>query len=496
MKVLFINHYFDQDMDELINYRNSDHTFKWISPNYFAQEVRKYLPEEVFSGLTSYYKKELDYSRKRLEKSLEDLLYDLYLLFPFDLLISPSDTFFYIRPLVFACHKIGVPFFVVQKETTISPGTMERHAFDIGKYYPFISDHMTVCSERHKQFWIKAGTDSRFITVTGQPRFDLYFRKNKDDVIKELSISIDRSKKTILFFTYELDAYLEITKEFGNWGSLRNQTEDVLSVLAKKNEYNILIKPHPQHNIEDIKKYKLRISELAGSEGLKSIIFLERSLDARKLIIASDIVVAFQTTALLEALACGKKVIYTFWGETANASKLFIIPFHKYSKLMACVHSPKELSDAIESCRSDQTVKDNEARIGLFSQYLGPFDGNSTSRTWQVIDRIMKNSSFEREQCVTYRNILLAKKDSKLHIEVYKCTFMILINAFILKVFHLFRVNKNTGIVMSYYNKLKKRRLEILSALNKKEYANLELIGKVEDIYVNRIFRMICPKNN
>jgi hypothetical protein len=48
---------------------------------------------------------------------------------------------------------------VVQKETTISPDTMEDHSLIVGEFAPFVSDYMTVCSERHREFWLRAGVD-------------------------------------------------------------------------------------------------------------------------------------------------------------------------------------------------------------------------------------------------------------------------------------------------------------------------------------------------
>ena len=53
--------------------------------------------------------------------------------------------------------RIGVPVVVVQKETTISEATMQTHSAEMRDAAPFIADHMTVCSERHRQFWVRAG---------------------------------------------------------------------------------------------------------------------------------------------------------------------------------------------------------------------------------------------------------------------------------------------------------------------------------------------------
>ena len=86
----------------------------------------------------------------------------------------PTSSSTYVRAAPEACHRLGVPFFVAQKETTISPETMESHAERVRRYAPPIADRMTVCSERHRQFWLRSGADPAAVEVTGQPRFDFY----------------------------------------------------------------------------------------------------------------------------------------------------------------------------------------------------------------------------------------------------------------------------------------------------------------------------------
>ena len=68
----------------------------------------------------------------------------------------------------------GMPVVVVQKETTMSQATMETFSTEVGAAAPFISDFMTVCSERQREFWIRAGPTCDRIEMTGQPRFDVY----------------------------------------------------------------------------------------------------------------------------------------------------------------------------------------------------------------------------------------------------------------------------------------------------------------------------------
>ena len=81
----------------------------------------------------------------------------MYLERAFDVIVLPSDTFFFVRTLPAAAHRLGVPVVVVQKETTISQATMDVFSLEIGVEAPFVSDHMTVCSERQAEFWRRPG---------------------------------------------------------------------------------------------------------------------------------------------------------------------------------------------------------------------------------------------------------------------------------------------------------------------------------------------------
>ncbi len=83
----------------------------------------------------------------------------LYLERAFDVILLPSDTFFYVRSLPAAAHALGIPVVVMQKETTISMHTMEEHSQEMRVEAPFVADWMTVCSDRHREFWMRAGAD-------------------------------------------------------------------------------------------------------------------------------------------------------------------------------------------------------------------------------------------------------------------------------------------------------------------------------------------------
>ena len=158
-------------------------------------------------------------ARRRYAAWLEGEVRRLYLERAFDILVLPSDTFFYVRALPAAAHRLGIPVVVVQKETTVSEATMETFSREIRSEAPFISDFMTVCSARQREFWERAGATPDCVDVTGQPRFDIYASS---------APTHHSAPRRVLFLSYALDAYVPGTgrgQGLRTWEPLRDATE-------------------------------------------------------------------------------------------------------------------------------------------------------------------------------------------------------------------------------------------------------------------------------
>jgi len=378
VRLLTLDHYFGQDLEALGAASDEDVQFDVMPFADLRSEALRVFPIEVATGLKAFARPELEPARQRYATILREVLEDRFTRAPFDAIVMPSDSFFYVRAAPQIAHSLGVPFLVVQKETTISELTMREHAEVVRRYAPPLADRMTVCSERHKQFWLRTGADPAKVVVTGQPRFDLYLRPSTP----ALTRGSDADMPTVLFLSYAVDAYHPDEGTGGSaWELLHHQTEAGLHELARRG-WRVLIKPHPQQALAAVRVWR----ERAGDLWDRRIFLVEPGADARKLILAADVVVGFQSTALLEAMLAGRPVVYTGWDEQATAMGQDLIPFADWGDLITVQRSPGELADAVTSLLSTRCSDAALARRReIAERYLGPLDGGASRRTLEVI---------------------------------------------------------------------------------------------------------------
>ena len=224
---------------------------------------------------------------------------------PFDLFVSPSDVFYYLRPAPEALRPLGVPYFVAERETTVSPHIMDQNIALIRRWFPPIARHRTLCSDRLRDFWVRAGAPAESVTVTGQPRFDFYRQPER----WPRGLPYGEAGPTVLFLSSDYNAYHpEGETEADVWEKQHRETERGLSELARRG-WRVLYKPHPQQQRRD----GARVRHEAGDLLNEKIFILSPDTDTRELVVSSDVVAGFQTTALFEAMAARKPIVYAGW---------------------------------------------------------------------------------------------------------------------------------------------------------------------------------------
>lgn len=380
MRIAVMNHSFEHDIASL---RRGSPDWEWnvVGLEYFYRASMEIFPEKVTESLAAYNDPDLERYREQYREELVLLLADLYAEAPFDAFVAPSDSFFYLREAPYACHTLGVPFLVVQKETTIADWNMDKGARALREHAPLVADHMTVCSDRHKEYWLRAGADPDAITVTGQPRFDFYSEERRE------SLPYPGSGRTVLFFSYLPDFYhpgMVLSEGKAAWQDMLDRTEEGLWRLAAEG-YRVIVKPHP---LQPLPVEARRIKEAAGDLFGRQVFLADPVADVRRLIAGSNVAVGFQSTVMLEALVAGLPLVYTFWDREAQRIKETLVPYHELGDLMEVVTDESRFEQVVRDARPAPWGGDLwRARRRVAEPHLGPLDGGATRRTLAVIER-------------------------------------------------------------------------------------------------------------
>jgi hypothetical protein len=382
-KVLIVNHHFEQDIDAIIE-ANESHAAKVVDHRRLFGISNCFFTREERDGVVPYDK--VNPERKnaygRIAKRIIALVRQR---FPFDVMVLPSDSFFWIREVIFELRAMGIPTVIIDKEGTISPYFFKRHPAEIKEKFPFISDKLMVWSERQKEFWTNSGVDRGIIQVVGQPRSDFFFAKSKWLTREQLGLPHDR--KIVLFFTYELDAYIP-AQLYGselNWKEVREGTHRVLNKLSMAFPgVQFLIKAHPQQR--DISAI---IDAFAGCR--KNLTVLTGSQLSNQLLVNADIIVGFQTTALIEAMLLRKPILYTFWSKPVADFAEELIPFHK-SGALDLVASESDLEEKLRlyiENAFELSVHEHHSRKKFLEVYFKEANGLTGERIWLALEAFM-----------------------------------------------------------------------------------------------------------
>lgn len=344
LPVVIIDHNFIQDIDALgakaggagINLiRIPYEPIYFLACRYFSAEIREgsYLVPEMLQPREAY-RKLLGrfFSLWRPEQRIRAFL-------------APSDTFFWIREIIALLKERDVPCIVVDKEGTISPYFMEEFSKDVTQCFPSISDAIIVWSERQREFWKRTGVTDEKIFVAGQPRSDFFFNPSAWLPRERL---LSKFERMVLFFSFETDAYAPVPGDH-IWKGLRRDIHDSLVDCARRYpEFLFVVKTHPQQ------LDNAQVQAEFAAVGLENIRVLSGPELSRHLIVHADLVIGFQTTALIEAMLAGKRVVYTEWSGAVLDNRHNLIPFHD-AEGIDIAHSRAEFQTLLH------TILDNEA---------------------------------------------------------------------------------------------------------------------------------------
>lgn len=389
MKVLFFDHHYGLDIFAMQRAR-PQYEFRTISAEPFHDWVIPNFPEELKRSVDNEEKFPPEFRHRWFE--FNDRIFEhSYSQFPFELLIVPIDDQYYFRRFQRLCHQRGIPIVMVLKEGSIAPFVMnDPAAFSHIDGYQCESDLVTVSTERTKECFARMNVPREIIHITGQPRFDCYFHKELQRPLKDFGLEEKTDKKRILYLAYHphlLAKPAEAARgEFIlELEQMRDQTFEALKQFVRKNpNTELLVKCHPQQNhAGDVDKLLRTLKKFPRG----SCKMFQGSTGVVELMLASDLVIGYCTTAVVEAMAIQKPVIFTFWEEMWAQYEERTLPHHR-SGACEVAKSPQQLFELVDQALYfPQYLPNREsAQKRYIQEQLGPVDGKNSERTWQVIE--------------------------------------------------------------------------------------------------------------
>jgi hypothetical protein len=155
---VIFNHCYDLDIDAFCA-ADTDHTIWVLDPFSVFNNVAHFFPPDQRDLNCTYGEGPMRDTIARYKdafaRPLAELLRRRTRL---DALITPSDTHYYMRPVIEELHALGVATISQDKEGTIAPSPMmDEHARVLAKRYPPIADHFFVWNDTQRDFWQRAG---------------------------------------------------------------------------------------------------------------------------------------------------------------------------------------------------------------------------------------------------------------------------------------------------------------------------------------------------
>ena len=382
IKVLALNHFFDGEIDVLKKQLDiNQYDLYSLSPKPAFTRGYLWFPMSVQNAEIKYDDQQLNAVKKRYRKYCKRLFQILNLFCGIDILITPSDSFFWIREFIKVANECGVCTIVADKEGMISPGNYTTGPRRIREYYPPLARYFFVWSERQKKFWMNAGVPEERVYVTGSLRTDTYINLHEFE-----------ERNSIFFFDFDDDAYLTdldwenvVWQKKKSWIELRKSYQKVIYKKAVENpSIKFYIKSHPQQVVIDL---------YLPFENLANVVILRGgSKFLPHLLKDCLLVVGFQTTALLEAALMKIPVIYFANGDLFEAVKSMLLPWHKGELGILWVKSEEELEGAIDLQIANKTnlFQKNYSDEDMNEYFYRP-DGNVGLRFIEKMNYVYRN---------------------------------------------------------------------------------------------------------
>ncbi len=302
---------------------------------------------------------------------------------PTNIVISANFGYSVQRELATALETLGTPFVVLQKENLNASTPARRKIWESiyrhgrGK---FTGRKILVYNNLERDLQLSSGiAEPSQVVVAGMPRLDRFHAWRQQNAERQITPSVC----DVLFFAFSRTDKIPETHKGLDWGKFCDQTHRAMLEFAKERpNLRVTVKT------KGITRQDTELANLLGAAGdqFPDNFKIVSGGDPFRLVTGSRVVVGFNTTGLLEALALGKTVVVPQFAEAEDETlREFTYDLGASVTYAGSGDELKQILDQklMHAGQIPATLTDN-VRSSL-EKWLGNSDGNAAQRAIDVI---------------------------------------------------------------------------------------------------------------
>lgn len=393
----------------------SDHRYEWlelaIKNNYIPCRII-YLPRKLFEKPALFFMKDFllngsfslnhdkialypkifQDKKGKLDYHLDTILRTIIYVYKPKAFVTASVGDLRWRETIAMARKLGIPWVVTEREGVIVPVVFKKNIPFVQKYFEPQADLMCTSNEKHRDYWENIGINGGKVVITGDLKSDIW--KNEDcwPTKPQIHPKLSDDKVLVLYFAFGNTNYIDkrfYPNEKRDWHELQVEHYEVLKEIALEYEDRVQIVLKGGHP-GDVSSFFF-----GGfiEKPLANVLVLTTNYQALDLIINADVIIGFQTTAMIESMFTAKPVLYPAYGELYSKIADDLIPLHR-SGAVEWIHSKEELYERIVSYvnNPESRVVTKEMLLNrqeFRERYFYTPDGNVGLRTYQAVHDLL-----------------------------------------------------------------------------------------------------------
>ena len=259
-----------------------------------------------------------------------------------DIVVSPLDTWEFMRTVVTVANQEGVPTLVLQHGLTLVPAG----------WVPVLADKFAAYGEQSRRWMIDHGVPDEKLVITGGSRWDLLVRgggpAQKARICQELNLDMDKRLVLLPLPTVPESAKRQVNWE-GHPGWYQDFLREVLRTFQPWSDTQLVMKLHPG---DETGHWTKEVVDQMGVENVRLLWGPLRNYDLFKLFPIVDLTIVDFSAAGLEALVADKPVV------CANMSGMGVVPPYAETDMVLTIKGVEEFGPVVKSALYDESVRE------------------------------------------------------------------------------------------------------------------------------------------